>query len=209
MRDMMNNPNDNEQLSKMLFYLAQEGVKHAVNGLSQMLGVELSITEPEVDLVPVLEVPNLLGGPETEAIGVYLTTEGALAGQFLLIFPFQKALELIDLLMFEAPGTTQEFGSLERSALAEAGNLSGTFFLNKIAEITKLQTLPSTPTVMADMVGAILNIIVATTAEVADQVMLIRTCIIEGDRSVQANFWFIPNPTTLDSFIEQSKKNIE
>jgi chemotaxis protein CheC len=210
MRKNMNTASENSnELQELMYRLAIEGVRNSIKSLSQTAGTELTITEPEVKLVPVLEIPNLLGGPETEAIGVILLAEGGSAGQFMLIFPYKKALELVDLLMFEPLGTTTELGSMERSALAEAGNMTCAFFLNKIAEITKLETLPSPPEVVADMVGAILNILVSTTAEYTDQVMLIRTEIMQGDLSIQANFWFIPNPLTVESFAEQALKNIE
>jgi chemotaxis protein CheC len=189
----------------LMHVLAKEGVRNSVQGLSSMIGEEMTMSEPLVTLIPVLDLPTLLG-PETEAVGVYLTTHGELAGQFLLIFPFEQALEMVDLLMMEPIGTTQELDSMGRSALAEAGNLTGAFFLNKVAEITGLSTLPSAPSVLVDMVGAILNVLVAVTAELADQVMMIRTEIIHKEKHVQANFWFIPNPQTVISFTEKALK---
>lgn len=195
------------KVQALLHKLAVEGVKNAVKGLSTMIGEELQMTQPEVSLISVLELPNLLG-PETEAIGVFLAAEGDLAGQFMLIFPYAKALELVDLIMFETPGTTQELTSMEKSALAEAGNLTGAYFLNKVSEITGMTTVLSTPAVMADMVGAILNILVASNVEVAEHVMMIRTVIMQGEHHVQANFWFIPNPRTINTFAEKAIKLI-
>jgi chemotaxis protein CheC len=197
---------ENARLKALLLKLATDGVKNSVKGLSEMIGEELTMTDPEVNLVSVYDLPNLLGGPETEAIGVYLTAEGGLSGQFLLIFPFTQGLEMVDLLMFEPLGTTQELGKMEKSALAESGNICGSFFLNKIAEITGLTTLPSTPVVMVDMIAAILNIIAASMLGMTDNVMMIRTTIMQRDRHVEANFWFIPNPQTLETFAEKVEK---
>lgn len=46
----------------------------------------------------------------------------------MLIFPYERALKLVDLLIDEPEGTTQQLGTYERSALAEVGNLCGSFF---------------------------------------------------------------------------------
>jgi chemotaxis protein CheC len=187
------------RLQNLLYKLAIDGVRNSVKGLSEMIGEELTMSDPVVSLVSVYDLPSLIGGAETEAIGVYLSAEGGLAGQFLLIFPYKHGLEMVDLLLFEPLGTTQELGSMEKSALAESGNISGTFFLNRISEITGLTTLPSTPVVMVDMIGAILNIIQASVLGVTEQVMIIRTMIMQRDRQVEVNFWFIPNPQTIES----------
>jgi chemotaxis protein CheC len=199
-------PQQENHLQNLLHRLAIDGVKNSVKGLSEMIGEELTMSDPEVSLVSVYDLPALIGGAETEAIGVYLSAEGGLSGQFLLIFPYIHGLEMVDLLMFEPLGTTQEMGNLEKSALAESGNICGTFFLNKISELTGLTTLPSTPVVMVDMIGAILNIIEASVLGVTEQVIIIRTTIMQSDRQVEANFWFIPNPQTLESFAEQVEK---
>ncbi|MBI9046228.1 MAG: chemotaxis protein CheC [Anaerolineaceae bacterium] len=182
-----------KKVEEKLFQLAYLGINHAVTGLSQMIGDQLTALEPHVEFVPILSIPNLLGGPETEAAGIYLTASGEMSGQFMLILPLKKSLELVDLLMFDPPGTNKELDDMGRSALAEVGNLSGAFFLNSVAELTGMQTLPSPPVVIVDMVGAILNIIVATSAEQVDEVLLIQTRISSGERDVEASFWYIPD----------------
>jgi len=132
-----------------------------------------------------------------EAIGIYLRAEGGLSGQIMLIIPYQKAMELVDLMMENEPGTTQSIGSLERSALAEVGNQAGTFFLNTLAAITGRDIRPTPPAVMVDMIGAILDIIIATMGGISEHVLLLQANLENGDREVETNFWVIPDPETL------------
>jgi len=197
---------DKEQ--ETLRIIAVEGVRNSVIGLSQMIGEDLEMQDPSVDLMPILELPNLLGA-ETEVVGIYLTTHGELEGQYFLIFPFEKALEMVDLLMMEPIGTTTELDSMGMSALAEAGNLTGAFFLNKVADLTGLTTVPSTPTVLVDIVGAILNILITSTIEYADHVMVIRTTIRHREKNVQANFWFVPHPASVSAFTKKAMKSLD
>jgi len=187
----------------VLHTVARLGIQHAMQGLSEMVGEELATTEPELFSVPILKIPEFFGGAEQEAVGIYLRASGEASGQFMMILTFERALAFIDMLMQEPPGTTQELDDMGRSALAEMGNLTGAFFLNAVANLTGLEARPSEPAVMHDMVGAILNIIVAATADQLDEVFVIQTTIIHEDHQVQANYWYIPDEKTMQQLIEK------
>jgi len=185
------------QYHKLLALIASAGVDNAARGMSGMVGEELSFSDPVVRSVPFTEIPNLLGGPEVEAVGIYLRATGRLSAQIMMIVPYPEALELTDLVMCRPPGSTQSLGSMERSALAELGNLTGSFFLNAVANALGWEARPSPPAVMVDMVGAILDIIIATTDGLSESVPMIQATFMRGGREAQADFWVIPDRSTL------------
>jgi chemotaxis protein CheC len=187
----------NDKMVAYLETLAKEGIHNAAKGFSGMLGQELTVTEPEVRILPLLSLSEIVGGPEDDAVGIYLRGEGDLATQFMLMIPLQKAHDLVDLLMDQPMGTTQCMGSLERSALAEVGNLTATFFMNSIATISGVSLRPTPPAVMVDMVGAILDIVIATAGGLSDSVLMVKTKFMLGDREVGADFWVIPDEKTI------------
>ncbi len=193
----------NQELYTLLQSIAKEGLTNAANGLSSMVGANLRVDNPCVKMINVKEIPMALGGPENEAVGIYLKSEGDLSGHFMLIIPYLKALELVDLLMEVPPGTTTELRAMERSALAEVGNLTTAFFLNAVAALTGIAARPTPPAVMVDMVGAILDIIVAATGGIEDYVLTFQASFICKDRSVQTDFWVIPDKTTLKAFADK------
>lgn len=195
-----------EHLLTLLEEMAQEGVQNAAEGLSVMIGETINFSQPAAKLVPLQDIPHMLGGPESEAVGIYLLSEGDLAGQIMLVLPFDQAFELVDLVLEQPAGTTSELGSFERSALAEIGNLTGSFFLNAIAEKTGLEARPSPPAVMVDMVGAILGIVVATAGGVSDHVLVLQANLTKGGQEVQAQFWVIPNPGVLEAISSRGIK---
>jgi chemotaxis protein CheC len=188
----------NSKLLALLQKIAEEGIYHALEGLSRMVGQELKAFPPQVAFANLLDLPNRFGGAETESVGIYLRAEGQMAGQFMLIFTLEKSLEMVDLLMGDPPGTCKQLESMGRSALAEMGNLTGAFFLNSIASLTGLETRPSPPAVMVDMVGAILNVVIATSAQETDQVVMIMTDIAHQEHKVEASFWYIPDPKAME-----------
>jgi chemotaxis protein CheC len=193
-------------LFEMLKSIASEGIQSAAHGFSGMVGRKIQVSKPATRVVLILSIPKIVGGPDDDAVGIYLRFEGDLHGQIMMIVPHQKALELVDLLMDLPAGTTQQLGSLERSALGELGNLCGTFFLNSVAKIAGASFRPSPPAVMVDMVGAILDIVVATAGGLGEHVLLMQANFMDGSRSVHADFWVIPDLQTLQALV---KKNTE
>ena len=178
-------------------YMLHTAMWRVARGLSTISGQTISHGNPRIDCVPITQVSTYAGSPEAERVGIYLLMRGGLHGQALLILSKTSALRLADLLMGDPPGTTTELGIMERSALAEVGNLTVSAFLNTMA-VHNPQTLmllhPSPPAVMVDMLGAILDVIVTPAAAVRDDLLIIDTDFGNTQKTVQGRFWIIPDP---------------
>lgn len=196
-----------KNLLEMLETITNEGFRNAADGFSGMIGRKIEVNNPSLELVPLLTIPRMVGGVEDDAVGVYLRFDGDMPGQIMMVIPYQKALELSDLLMGLPQGSTQTLGSIERSALGELGNLCGSFFLNSIAKTIGASFRPSPPAVMVDMVGAILDIVVATVGGVSEHVLLVHANFIEGSRFVETNFWVIPDMKAFNNIIQKNQSH--
>lgn len=193
-----------QNLLEKLKFISDQGVRNAAHGFSGMVGRKILVKETSTALVPTLTIPEIAGKADDDAVGIYLRFKGDVDGQMMMIIPYWKALELVDLMMELPQGTTQHFGSLERSALGELGNICGSFFLNSIASMTDAKFNPTPPAVMVDMVGAILDIVVATTGGASEHALLIQANFMDGHRCVEEDFWVIPD---LNALNEMFKKN--
>jgi len=187
------------------------GFQNAAKGFSGMIGEVMQVIDPTVKAISLKDIPMFLGSPENDAVGIYLRVEGEISGQIMLILPYDKALEIVDLLFEQPFGTTKTLGSMERSALAEVGNMTGAFFLNAISEITGINARPTPPAVMVDMVGAILDVIIATMGQADhtvfnDKVLMFQSNFSIRDRETKANFWIIPDPGTLEKLSNSGNK---
>jgi chemotaxis protein CheC len=192
--------NNDEKLKLFLETTGIQGFQHAAEGLSGMIGEQITPTKPATRMVPLVEIPNVLGGPEQEAVGIYLQSEGDLVAQFVLVLPFEKACELVDLVIGEPEGTTKSLGAMERSALGEVGNITTGYFLNRVATIMHWDARPTPPAVIVDMVGAILNVVTATVAGVSNEVLMLQGTFVRAGREVEVMFWIIPDATSLEMF---------
>lgn len=193
-----------QDLLEMVKAMASKGMNNAAHGFSGMIGRQIQFTKPVAKLVPILTIPEIVGRLEDDAVGIYLRFQGDMMGQIMMIIPHQKALELVDLLMDVPKGTTRHLGPLERSALGELGNLCGSFFLNSLAGAVEADFRPSPPAVMVDMIGAILDIVVVTTGGVGEHALLMQANFADGPRSVEADFWVIPDMNALHALVNKS-----
>lgn len=177
--------------------LLQAAMEHAAHGLSDMTGRAITIDAPRVEKLPINQVVTHAGSPEMEIVGIYLLASGDFAGQVILMLPLAEALYLVDLLLGVPPGTTTELGDLERSALAEAGNLTTSYFLNEIAAHTTVSSRPSPPAVLVDMLGAVMDVVTTPVASFTDVLMIAETIFQDTGRAIAAYFWVLPYPVEM------------
>ncbi|MFC2028137.1 chemotaxis protein CheC, partial [Chloroflexota bacterium] len=143
-----------------------------------------------------------LGGAEREVVAVSLGATGTAAGPIMLVYPRQAAFSLVDMLMDCEYGTTGGLGQTEISALAEVGNITGTYFLNSIAENLGIRLMPTPPQVMVDMLGAVLNGPPTDIMEHRDELFLMSTVFATDGQSVIGTLLVIPGGDLMDKLIE-------
>ncbi len=177
--------------------ILRAAVRRVGHGLSNMVNKVITGGSPKIKTVPIARVATHAGAPDAEMVGIYLRIETGLRGQAILMLPLTFALNLTDLVMGLLPGTSVELGVMERSALAEVGNLTLSYFLNTIASFTEEPDMlqPSPPVVMVDMLGAILNIIAAPAAFVSDDLLIVETIFRDIEKTVWVRFWVLPDPS--------------
>lgn len=151
------------------------GLDNASQALSTMTVGGTVLAAPQLSFLPLHLVPNIAGGPEAIVVGIYLGIEGDLAGHLMLLFEADSAARVADMLLEQPQGTTQELDELALSALGEAGNVTGSAYLNTLANRTGLKVVPSAPTVIMDMAGAILESIIAELYLFGDDVLVVGT----------------------------------
>jgi chemotaxis protein CheC len=167
-----------------------------------MVGQEIGVGTLGFRGVPVGEISQLVGGPETESVGIYLTVSGSASGHIMLMYDPQMAHGFVDMLMGQPPGSTQSLGDMEASALGELGNIMGSSFLNALADATGLTLMPSPPIVMRDMAGALLDVIAADILLTQDDAFVAETSFNAPDRDITGQFFVIPTRDLLKALMD-------
>ncbi|MFP3975009.1 MAG: chemotaxis protein CheC [Dehalococcoidia bacterium] len=184
--------------------LVAKGTLNAVNGLSQMVGRKLEIRALDLRRIPTSEAANLVGGATNEVAAIYLGISGGATGHIMLVYPTEVAFGVVDMLMGYEAGETQELGEMETSALAEVGNVTGSFFLNSLGNDTGILLHPSPPVVMLDMAGAILDVAISDIMQERDEIFAMEALFTASDRSVSGTLLVLPTGDFMDSMSEYS-----
>ena len=178
------------------------GAAHAATVLSQLLNKKVAMTVPQVNILPLAEACNVVGGPEQPMVGIYLRVFGGAPSKILYLFPEDKALFVAGLLINDPGKCRNILGELEVSALKEIGNILTGAYVYAFSDFTSLHMISSVPAFAFDMVGAILNTILVDLGQMGDYAVMIETQLMACDLSIDGHFFLIPDPGSLETILE-------
>jgi chemotaxis protein CheC len=175
--------------------LANIGSGTASTALSSLLGRSVDITVPAARVLPMADAVTAVGDPEADATGVVLGVLGDLGASVLLLFTPQDAELMCGMLGVEA-GT--EIGD---SALQEIGNIVGTSYINALAAMTGMAIEPTPPGVASDMLGAIVQSVLAERAGASDVALLLDSELVVEEADCSVSFLLMPDQGGVDQLL--------
>jgi len=172
-------------------------MERVARGLSDMAEQIIIHDTPKIKEIPLAQIATRAGAPEAEIVGIYLQMETGMRGRVIMILPLGFAMNLADLMSGSPRGTSTRLGMMERSVLAEVGNLSLSYFLNAVADLTGRSEMlqPSPPAVIVDMLGAILDLFITSAAAMSDDLLIVETIFTDVARTMQFRLWMLPGST--------------
>jgi chemotaxis protein CheC len=185
-------------------WLVRRGISNSLSGLSQMVGEELSVSSLDIGHYPAKDAVYLIGGADEIVVGIYLSISGDADGRLMLIHTPKVAYDLIDSQLGQPMGSTSQTGDMERSVLGEMGNITGSFFLNALADATNLYLIPSPPVLMVDMAGAIMEIALAEIMQEQDFVLAIRASFGTSSQLIDGTFLILPTMSFLHVILKNA-----
>ncbi len=174
------------------------GAGHAATALSQLLGRPIDVAQPALEIVPLVEVPAVFGGPERLVAAVYSRLLGEVEGGILLMASRGDALDLVDLMHDRPRGTTVSFGHAEETSVTHVFAILQAAYLASIGRLADLEVLPAEPAFALDMAGAILQVATTEVGMFASSAALVRTRLSDEETSVGMGLFFLPEPRSLE-----------
>jgi len=192
--------NLNEFQSDALQELGNIGAAHAANTLSQMLMCPVEMRVPQVQVLDLTEISQILG----EDIGamVVFQIEGELEhGGFVVVyFPFESMIKLTNR-MLGLTGTDRDLDEMDESALVEVGNIMVSSFLDATAQLLGTVMLPSPPAVSVDMALASFEVLVSQVAMDVNEVVIFQTELSTTEASVDGTIFMLPETALLSKVL--------
>src|SRR5256885_12175189 len=125
--------------------VANIGAGHAATALSQLTNRKIMISVPQINIVRLEEVPDLLGTPQDVVAAVLMHMLGDLTGRTLLLFPESVARRVCDMLLRRPSGTTPTVDAPGQASPQEAGNLPPAAAMNALPAFMGMRARPRGP----------------------------------------------------------------
>ncbi len=184
--------------------VANIGAGHAATALSQLTKRKIMISVPQITVTPIEEIPKLVGDADAPVAAVLMHMLGDLTGRMLLMFPESDARLLCDLLNKWEIGTTTHFAELEQSSVKEAANILGGAFMNALADFMGMMLLPSVPSLVIDLAGAVLTTAYLNFGHDRDFVLCVQTdCEFQDvELTLTGQFLLLPDSASLKAIFD-------
>lgn len=180
------------------------GSAHAATSLSMMVGRNIDMCVPDIEIAPLEKIGSMIN-PNERVAGIYfqlLDGDSRNDGHIYLLFPEKSAHAMSDMLMCLELGTTKEITEVEKSALMEVGNVLISSFGDASAELLGITMLPSTPTYRFDMARNIVEEIIEDLSKTTKSAILFKTALTDESRSLSGYLLLLPEPGTLDNMLK-------
>ena len=187
--------------------LANVGITHGAESLSRIINKRVDLAIPEVKLLPIEKIPDILGSRTESCIGVYMPLTGDMTGTVLLSLPEVSGFELLDGLFGLETGQTKELSEDGESALKEITNIVGSSVVNAISEKTGLGILPDVPVIKRDFLEAIIDSILGAYNIRNDYALIMDTEFYYQDDRVMGNLLILPDTASLKGLVEHLGQN--
>lgn len=183
------------------------GTGNAATALSRLIGRMVDMDVPEAELVPIYDVAEHYGSPETPVCAVLIRTEEEFSCSLIFMIEEEKSNQLADLIIpMDISGMDEEMQlQIRNSALSEQGNIILGAFINALSQITHWVLPTTTPAVARDMLGSIMDLVASMFGVMGDSAMLVKTSLkVKGlDQDLSGNVVMIPDPGALETLLSQ------
>jgi chemotaxis protein CheC len=179
--------------------VANIGAGHAATALSQMVQQRIMVDIPEIKIVRLEEVGELLGEPDEIVSAIMMQLLGDVTGRTVQIFPWRTAVRLTStLLARDAGASPEDFGEMEQSALKEVGNILVGAYVNALSEFMGLMLIMSPPAIAIDTAQAVLTTSYLNFGEHQDYVFAVTTRLgMDANTDLGAHFLLLPDEASL------------
>ena len=180
------------------------GAAHAATGLSQMTERTTMISVPEIKMLHLETVHQLVGDASRVVVAVTMQMLGDLTGRIVLMLPEEDAQRLCDLLLRREPGTTTALEELERSSLQETANIVGGAYMNAMSDFLGMMLLLSVPSMIVDQAKDVFTAKRLDITPENDFVLCVETEFgLKDDRvGIAAHFILLPDKASITAIFD-------
>lgn len=175
-------------------------------GIFETYGIYIIIPEAGIKYVSLAQIPHIMGGFETETVGIYLQVNGNASRKVMMVMPRPDAHELVDWVVGQPGESSGLMSSRERATLLEVANMACSTLLKDVLREPVREKVFFKSAIMMDMLGAILDILPATAYDLSECGWLIQAPLVNKEREKEVKIWFITDTGDLFTQIDKAAR---
>jgi chemotaxis protein CheC len=176
------------------------GVGHAARAMSEIVNEEVTMSVPSIFFVNRADAAKMLGNKDGERVcGVSQRYQGAFSTEAILMFPEDKSLDIVRLMVGESV-PLQELTEMEQEAMSEIGNIILNSCVGTLANIFSREMSGSLPEYH---VGTSEDILIGPSAQAETIVLMLHIDFILETHQIHGYVAFILDLTALHDLQEQ------
>jgi len=195
------------ELTDSLKELANIGAAHSATTLSQMVSSQIDMSVPDIDLVDISRVGDLISDNITTMVIFELQGDVPNGGYLVLELPGESAARMAGILV-GSTDTNNHFTEMEQSAILEVGNIMISAFLSAASDLLGFIMLPSPPILVVDMAHAAITSLIAQMTMDVDDVLLFRVQLNTPENDISGNMLIFLEVGMLEKIAARMKEMV-
>jgi len=183
------------------------GASYASTALNQLTKRRINITVPEVTISRIESSADYIGNSEKIATTVLLKILGDTTGIMFFLFPGDSGLRLSRLIT-KSQDPMAVLSEYDRSALQEIGNILSGACLTALSRFLGISMLHSVAEVATDMLGSIINSVMAEVGREADIALIFKVQMTVENENITTQLFFLADPNFTEEILKITKKKI-
>jgi chemotaxis protein CheC len=183
-----------DSILREISLVAHLGAEKATAALSSFTGQHISVRIDSVNLLPLEQLADELGGDDCVLIILHCWIKGRMSGQAMLVFDEPAAASLVKIFGCDPTG----WGEMERSMMEETANIAISSFMNSLSAHLGMSCIPQPPLFIHDLGGAIIASAAAESAIFGDRLIRYAVRFSCNQKDMAVNLFFMPSPESLE-----------
>ena len=183
--------------------LACIGTGYAATSLANMLGREVRMTIPEINLLGYTESIDKMGDPEEGVAAVLTQMSGDIEGIMLFLLRLDFINEVLSKMLGQTVERYEELSEMEMSVLTELGNIIISSYANAISQLAGIRIKLSVPGVSVNMLGGILSVPMVEFGYITDKLLLIDGQLLVDQKRLNSTILMMPEIESLNVLMQK------
>ena len=180
---------------------------YAASALAKLISERVMIDLTKCNSIEIKDIPKILGDKGQFVVGINMLIPTRELCSYLMLIPYQTALNYCDIFTKKELGTTKKVSYREFVILTEIGTICLCAYLNALAKLLNEEYMPTPPAVACDAIGSILEDVMPSIDSTEKHTIYINTEFTHGNGEDTGHFLFIPDQECKESILRSFNIN--